>query len=52
MTARRNPVDQGGLPARWPGTCCICHEDFPVGTPIAKVRGLPCHAECHRREKS
>lgn len=39
-----------GTAARWPGTCCICKQPFPKGTRIAKVRGLPCHTECHMRE--
>lgn len=46
---RGGPFPEAGIPARWPGICCICHEPFPKGARIAKVRGLPCHVECHQR---
>jgi hypothetical protein len=42
--------DQGGLPARWPGVCCLCKQAFDKGTAIAKMRGLPCHVRCYQLE--
>jgi hypothetical protein len=50
VTARRTTDAPAGIPARWPGTCCICKEWFPKDTRIAKQRGNPCHVECHQRE--
>lgn len=45
---RRPAIPEPGIPARWPDTCLVCHEDIQQG--ISRVvyrRGRPLHVECH-----